>query len=64
VARRGQVSEIRSDNGSNFVGAERELAQALNDWNKSQINDFLVQHNIKWNFNIPRASHHGAVWER
>jgi len=23
-----------------------------------------VQHNIKWNFNIPRASHHGAVWER
>ena len=64
VARRGQVSEIRSDNGSNFVGAERELTQAINNWNKSRINDFLVQRNVKWNFNVPRASHHGGVWER
>ena len=63
VARRGQVLELRSDNGSNFVGAEHELARAIENWNKTQINDFLLQRNIKWQFNVPRESHHGGIWE-
>ena len=29
VARKGQVSELRSDNGSNFVRPEHELAKAI-----------------------------------
>ncbi|KAK0132603.1 hypothetical protein N1851_032471 [Merluccius polli] len=29
VARRGQVREIRSDNGTNFIGGERELREAI-----------------------------------
>ena len=31
IARRGQVRMIRSDNGSNFTGAEKELGQAIKD---------------------------------
>ena len=37
TARRGQVKEIRSDNGTNFVGANRELKEAIADWNSSQF---------------------------
>ena len=64
VARRGQVQELRSDNGTNFVGAERELRQAIGRWNHVQINDFLLQKGMKWTFNPPTGSHHGGVWER
>ncbi|XP_056001985.1 uncharacterized protein LOC125664373 [Ostrea edulis] len=64
IARRGQVIKIRSDNGTNFVRAERELARAINDWNLSQIQDSMLQRNIDWQFNPPAGSRHGGVWER
>ena len=64
IARRGQVQELRSDNGTNFVGAERELRQALEGWNLEQINDVLSLKGIKWSFNPPTGSHHGGAWER
>lgn len=64
IARRGQIKEMRSDNGRNFVGAERELWEAIEVWNQAQINDFLLQKNIRWVFNPPTGSHHGGAWER
>ena len=64
VARRGLPEEMRSDNGGNFVRGERELREAINSWNQSQIHDFLLQRNVKWTFNPPTGSHHGGVWER
>lgn len=64
IAQRGQVLELRSDNGTNFIGAERELKRAIQDWNTSKIEDSLLQRGIKWMFNPPAASHHGGVWER
>ena len=64
IARRGQPEEIQSDIGGNFVRGERELREAINDWNQSQFHDFLLQQNIKWTFNPPSGSHHGGVWER
>lgn len=64
VARRGQVKVIRSDNGTNFIGAERELRQAVQELNKEQIEAEMAKRNIKWIFNPPTASHHGGVWER
>ena len=64
ISRRGNVKEMRSDNGTNFVGAERELRAELSRWNQSQVHNFLLQRDIKWTFNTPGASHHGGVWER
>lgn len=64
IARRGQVLELCSDNGTNFVGAERELRQTIENWNHAQINDALLQKGIKWIFNPPTGSHHGGTWER
>lgn len=64
IARRGQPQEIRSDNGSNFVGGEKELREAVSLWNHRQILEFLLQKSAKWIFNPPAGSHHGGVWER
>ena len=64
IARRSQVTKIWSDNGSNFVGGERELRESLQKSNKAQIHDFLLQKGIDWLFNPPGASHHGGVWKR
>ncbi|XP_072041348.1 uncharacterized protein [Amphiura filiformis] len=64
VARRGQVKIIRSDNGTNIVGAQRELSKEISQWNQKKISDDLLQNNIEWKFNPPGASHFGGIWER
>jgi len=64
LARRGQCRKLRSDNGTNFVGAQAELKRAIENWNLNQINDFMLQRDIDWAFNPPAGSHHGGVWER
>ncbi|XP_065941388.1 uncharacterized protein [Magallana gigas] len=64
IARRGQGTKIRSDNGTNFVGAERELARSIQEWNQHQIQNSMLQKNVDWQFNPPAGSHHGGVWER
>ncbi|XP_023192317.1 uncharacterized protein LOC111609249 isoform X1 [Xiphophorus maculatus] len=64
ICRRGPVSTIRSDNATNFVGANRELKESLAELNHAKIQNAFVHDGIKWNFNIPAASHQGGVWER
>ena len=64
LARRGQVKELRSDNGTNFTSGERELREAISNWNQDKIHDHLLQKHIKWTFNPPYGSHHGGIWER
>ena len=64
IARRGQVKEIRSDNGTNFTGAERELRVMIEGWNQATIQEELLQKVIQWYFNPPAALHHGGAWER
>ena len=62
-ARRGNPSTIRSDNGTNFVGAEKELAQALKELNQSKITEELSNHEIEWNFNPPASPWMGGAME-
>lgn len=64
MARRGQPEVIRSDNGTNFVGAERELREGIQSWNQQKIQEHLLQKGIDWKFNPPSASHMGGSWER
>lgn len=64
VCRRGQVQHIWSDNGTDLVGAEKELKMALSSLKIGKIQDSLHKGGIRWTFNPPGASHHGGVWER
>ncbi|KAK7909879.1 hypothetical protein WMY93_014563 [Mugilogobius chulae] len=64
ICRRGSVRQMRSDNGTNFIGAERELREALAAIDHTKIHQTLVSKEIEWVFNPPAASHHGGVWER
>ena len=64
IARRGQVKEIRSDNGTNFTSGEKELFESVKAWNQEKIHESLLQEEIVWYFNPPHGSHFGGVWER
>lgn len=64
LARRGQVKEMYSDNGTNFRSANSELKKAIKEWNSSMIIKSLQQRGIQWHFNPPAGSHHGGSWER
>ena len=67
IGRRGAVREIRSDNGSNFVGADNELKKAMEEINHKKVGEFLTSHGcdyVVWERNTPLASHMGGVWER
>ena len=64
IARRGQVEVMRSDNGTNLVATEREIRQAMKEWNQSKISEALLQKGVTWIFNPPAGSHHGGIWER
>lgn len=64
LCRRGQAQHIRSDNGTNLVGAEKELREALRTFDQRRIHQALVKEGVQWSFNPPTASHHGGFWER
>ncbi|XP_078619541.1 uncharacterized protein LOC144886687 [Branchiostoma floridae x Branchiostoma japonicum] len=64
VARRGQVKQIWSDNGTNLVGAKAEMEKEIKKWNERQISETMLKKNVDWRFNPPTGSHFGGVWER
>jgi len=63
--RRDVPEKVRSDNGTNFVGGEKELCEAIQSWKEdSRAKAHFLQKEIKWEFNPPAASHMGGIWER
>lgn len=63
IARRGSPQEIYSDQGTNFVGASRELSVQINGVN-DQLSQSFTNAVTQWYMNPPAAPHMGGVWER
>ena len=64
TAIRGPVQQLRSDQGSNFVGARNELANATKELDKDRIQTYLTTNCCNFVTNVPCSSHWGGVWER
>ncbi|XP_017468539.1 PREDICTED: uncharacterized protein LOC108360659 [Rhagoletis zephyria] len=62
--RRGTPVRIRSDNGTNFIGADKELRRQRIDFDNGVISNALANKNIEWVFNCPLNRHAGGCWER
>ncbi|KMQ83668.1 hypothetical protein RF55_19391, partial [Lasius niger] len=67
ISRRGKPSEIVSDCGTNFIGADRELKgilkNLLSSTTDSSVFSFAASEGIRWKFNPPASPHHGGLWE-
>jgi len=64
INRRGLPEEIISDNGTNFVAAEKELGNLTKDIVKDpKFVSTMTTKKIKWTFNPPYAPHFGGVFE-
>lgn len=63
ISRRGTPRRIYSDRGTNFIGANRELSEAVAAINQPVMAEF-VSPDTEWIFNPPAAPHMGGCWER
>ena len=67
IGRRGPVRQVRSDQGTNFVGAKGELQAALAEMNQDTVKREMAKNSCHWiqfKMNVPSASHMGGAWER
>ncbi|KAI7813336.1 hypothetical protein IRJ41_016654 [Triplophysa rosa] len=60
---RGPVKQFRSDCGTNFTGASKELgfSKMVKD---TEMQKYLNNCSCSWEFNPPHAPHMGGAWER
>ncbi|XP_042150458.1 uncharacterized protein LOC121838334 [Ixodes scapularis] len=63
-ALRGPAKQLRSDCGTNFVGACSELNLRTSGLHNDKVQAFLSSQNCSWVFNPPHSSHFGGAWER
>ncbi|KAK3750705.1 hypothetical protein QZH41_005748 [Actinostola sp. cb2023] len=67
ISRRGPIRQLRSDRGTNFVGAKKELQEAVAQLDQTKIQEFLLKRNCDWfkfEMNVTSSSHMGGSWER
>lgn len=62
MARRGTPTVLYSDNGTNMVGAEREIAEAIKS-SDAQMIEFTNSKTIMWKKIPPGAPNMGGAWE-
>lgn len=47
----------------NFIGAARELREAVESWQNHPVMEYLTTNAIEWHNITPFAPHHGGAWE-
>ena len=52
-----------SDNGSQLVGAERELNEMIKGWNPKELKQFGAERGMEWKFSTPAAPHQNGSAE-
>lgn len=66
IARRGPCSNVYSDNGTNFVGGNKQLKldfiKCINEI-ETEVATTLAIQEIKWHFIPPGSPHFGGLWE-
>ena len=63
VNRCGPVEKMVSDNGSNFIGAHRELKELYELLDQERIKKVGANNGVEWQFNPPLAPHFGGIHE-
>ena len=65
TSRRGKCSDLYSDRGTNFVGADACLRALFKQFcsENSQVFRELTADGTQWHFNPPSAAHFGGLWE-
>ncbi|XP_031633589.1 uncharacterized protein LOC116347212, partial [Contarinia nasturtii] len=63
TSRRGNPEIVYSDNGTNFIGANREIQKAYEIWKTEQIQHYVHAKGTEWNFITPSAPNEGGIWE-
>ncbi|XP_055603895.1 uncharacterized protein LOC129752127 [Uranotaenia lowii] len=67
VGRRGLPSDIFTDNGTSFVGANNELADTRklfeDELHRAKLQEFCATRGLTWHFIPPRSPHFGGIWE-
>ena len=53
-----------SDNGSNYVGAAREIEEPVDCMDQEKLQRLTSNKGSNWQFNPPEASHFGGVFKR
>ncbi len=61
---RGPAKQLRSDRGTNFIGASQELGMQPAKEKQTSLLKYLHENGCTWEFNPPHASHMGGAWER
>lgn len=62
ISRRGIVTEIISDNGTNFVGANNYIRNIVSQVRRD-AGIIMDEVKVKWTFTTPNAPHHGGIYE-
>jgi hypothetical protein len=64
VSIRGKVRIVRSDRGTNFIGATDDMKIDTVNVEDKTLKQFMYNSGTTWIFNPPHASHFGGAWER